>query len=98
MKNIILDLTVRDHHGVMSHVSGLFARRAYNIEGILCGKLKDAVHSRMFLMIKESERLDTMLKQIGKLEDVIDVSVHEGYAGLIFDQLKNLCNNKSSVY
>ncbi len=34
--NVILELTVRNHPGVMTHVCGLFARRAFNVEGIRC--------------------------------------------------------------
>lgn len=34
--HVTLELAVRNHPGVMSHVCGLFARRAYNVEGILC--------------------------------------------------------------
>ena len=34
--NVILELTVRNHPGVMTHVCGLFARRAFNVEGIAC--------------------------------------------------------------
>ena len=32
---VILELAVRNHPGVISHVCGLFARRAFNVEGIL---------------------------------------------------------------
>lgn len=38
--NVILELTVRNHPGVMTHVCGLFARRAFNVEGILCLPIK----------------------------------------------------------
>ena len=31
----VLELDVNNHAGVMSHVVGLFSRRAYNVEGIL---------------------------------------------------------------
>ena len=31
---MIVRLLVRNHPGVMSHVSGLFARRAFNLEGV----------------------------------------------------------------
>ena len=92
MKSIILQLIVRDHPGVMSHVSGLFSRRAYNIEGILCGKLNDKKHSKIFLQINETEKLDLMIRQIKKLEDVLDAVVHEGEAAKMFDQLAELCN------
>ncbi|WP_421720649.1 ACT domain-containing protein [Aeromonas salmonicida] len=44
---VILELTVRNHPGVMSHVCGLFARRAFNVEGILCLPLKDGKQSRI---------------------------------------------------
>ena len=32
----VLEIDVNNHPGVMSHVVGLFSRRAYNVEGILC--------------------------------------------------------------
>ncbi|HRE16534.1 MAG TPA: acetolactate synthase isozyme 1 small subunit, partial [Rhodocyclaceae bacterium] len=31
----VLELEVNNHAGVMSHVVGLFSRRAYNVEGIV---------------------------------------------------------------
>ena len=40
--NVILVLTVRNHPGVMTHVCGLFARRAFNVEGILCLPIQDS--------------------------------------------------------
>jgi acetolactate synthase-1/3 small subunit len=33
---VVLELGVANHPGVMSHICGLFARRAFNVEGILC--------------------------------------------------------------
>jgi len=38
----ILELTVQNHPGVMTHVCGLFARRAFNVDGILCMPIGDA--------------------------------------------------------
>ena len=32
----VLEIDVNNHPGVMSHVVGLFSRRAYNVEGIIC--------------------------------------------------------------
>ena len=43
--NVILELTVRNHPGVMTHVCGLFARRAFNVEGILCLPIQGSEHS-----------------------------------------------------
>ena len=64
--NVILELTVRNHPGVMTHVCGLFARRAFNVEGILC------------LPIKESEQS----RQIEKLEDVVQVVRNQSSPGM----------------
>ena len=35
-KTSVLELHVRNHPGVMSHITGLFARRAFNLEAIVC--------------------------------------------------------------
>ncbi len=66
----ILELLVRNHPGVMSHVCGLFARRAYNVEGIVCLPLGEGRESKIFLKVNEEERLDQVIKQIVKLSDV----------------------------
>jgi acetolactate synthase-1/3 small subunit len=72
----ILELTVRNHPGVMSHVSGLFARRAYNVEGILCMPIGDKKQSRIWLLVDKEQCLEQMIKQVEKLEDVLAVRSH----------------------
>ncbi|HHM2313365.1 MULTISPECIES: acetolactate synthase small subunit [Klebsiella] len=69
-ENVILQLTVRNHPGVMTHVCGLFARRAFNVEGILCLPIQDSNQSRIWLLVKDDQRLGQMISQIEKLEDV----------------------------
>ena len=54
----VLELEVNNHAGVMSHVVGLFARRAYNVEGILCMPIGDGAVSRIWLMVGEDARLE----------------------------------------
>jgi len=56
--NVILELTVRNHPGVMTHVCGLFARRAFNVEGILCLPLQNGEQSRIWLQVANDQRLD----------------------------------------
>lgn len=73
----VLELTVNNHPGVMSHVCGLFSRRAYNVEGILCMPIGSGEQSRIWLLVNEDERLEQMVKQVFKLEDVLAVSRHE---------------------
>ncbi len=72
--NVILELTVRNHPGVMTHVCGLFARRAFNVEGILCLPIQGSEHSRIWLLVNDDQRLGQMISQIEKLEDVTNVA------------------------
>lgn len=69
-ENVILQLTVRNHPGVITHVCGLFARRAFNVEGILCLPIQDSNQSRIWLLVNDDQRLGQMISQIEKLEDV----------------------------
>ncbi len=71
--NVILELTVRNHPGVMTHVCGLFARRAFNVEGILCLPIQDSDKSHIWLLVNDDQRLEQMISQIDKLEDVVKV-------------------------
>ena len=72
----VLEIDVNNHAGVMSHVVGLFSRRAYNVEGILCLPVGNGERSRIWLMVNEDTRLPQMIKQVEKLEDVIAIRRH----------------------
>ena len=72
----VLELEVNNHAGVMSHVVGMFSRRAYNVEGIACMPVGGGVTSRIWLLVGEDVRLDQMVKQVEKLEDVLAVRRH----------------------
>ncbi len=82
---IALELVVRNHPGVMTHICGLFARRAFNVDGILCLPLPGQDHSRIWLLVKSDDRLSQMVSQVEKLEDVQDVKYNEDIS--IFEQL-----------
>lgn len=71
--DVVLRLHVRNHPGVMSHVCGLFARRAFNVEGILCLPVGDGARSVVLLLVRDDDRLDQMILQLRKLEDVVDI-------------------------
>ena len=83
----VLELDVNNHAGVMSHIVGLFSRRAYNVEGILCMPVGDATRSRIWLLVKEDERLEQMVRQVEKLEDVLAVRRH-GAEHEVFERLE----------
>ncbi len=72
--NTILELTVANHPGVMSHIMGLFARRAFNVDAILCLPLPDTECSRVWLRVCEDTRLPQVVSQLEKLADVRSVS------------------------
>jgi len=74
----VLRLLVRNHPGVMSHLCGLFARRAFNVEGILCVPLEDGERSAVLLLVADDQRNTQIVAQLRKLEDVVDVRPDPG--------------------
>lgn len=86
-EKVVLELNVRNHPGVMSHVCGLFARRAFNVEGILCMPVGEGSDSRIWLLVREDLRLSQMIAQVEKLEDVVSVSRH-GAEHVVFERLE----------
>jgi acetolactate synthase I/III small subunit len=83
--NTVLQLTVSNHPGVMSHVMGLFARRAFNVDGILCLPLPDASLSGIWLRVRDDNRLEQVIRQIQKLADVREVRRHSASHGVFQD-------------
>ncbi len=76
LSRAVLEIDVNNHPCVMSHVIGLFSRRTYNVEGILCLPVGDGSCSRIWLLVNEDARLPQMMKQAEKLEDVIAIRRH----------------------
>jgi len=76
--DVVLRLHVRNHPGVMSHVCGLFARRGFNVEGIVCMPVGDGSRSAILLLVYDDERLEQMIRQLRKLEDVLDIERANG--------------------
>ncbi|HZR82344.1 MAG TPA: ACT domain-containing protein [Candidatus Binatia bacterium] len=71
--SVVLRLTVRNHPGVLSHVSGLFARRAFNVDGVLCLPVGDGARSAILLLVRADDRLEQLERQLAKLEDVLEI-------------------------
>ncbi len=90
----LIELHVRNHSGVMSHITGLFARRAFNLEGILCAQIGDGSTSKMFLLVKNDSVLEQIIKQLEKLYDVLDVSIHQDYDQSVFESLDKVLKLK----
>jgi acetolactate synthase-1/3 small subunit len=79
-REVVLELRVRNHPGTMSHITGLFARRAFNLDAILCVPVGDAAVSRVLLLVGEEPRLEQVERQLAKLHDVLSI-VHRRELG-----------------
>lgn len=86
MNNTTIELTVNNHAGVMSHITGLFSRRAFNLEGIICGRVGNGTHSRMYLLVSSDDKLDQIEKQLKKLYDVIALRRRDDISAELFDK------------
>lgn len=71
MKKFVISLLVSNQFGVLTRVSGMFARRGFNIDSLTVGVTETPGFSRMTVTMTgdESDR-DQMLKQLQKLHDV----------------------------
>ena len=90
MSRLAIELKVHNHPGVMSRITGLFARRAFNLEGILCGPVGDGSHSCMVLLVNEDERLNQVLMHLQNLYDVLEVCLRKDYDLSVFSRLHEL--------
>ena len=86
----VLELKVVNHPGVMSHICGLFARRAYNLEGILCLPIEGGDYSRIWLLVNEEALLDQVIAQTQKLIDVVEIKHHVGVDHRVFVELEEV--------
>ncbi|MCB1324216.1 MAG: acetolactate synthase small subunit [Spirochaetales bacterium] len=70
----ILSIYVKNRPGVMSHVSGLFTRRSFNIDSIAVGTTERPEVSTMTIVLKGDENDLVQFKgQLLKLSDVLEV-------------------------
>jgi acetolactate synthase I/III small subunit len=86
----ILELKVNNHPGVMSHITGLFSRRGYNLEGILCGSIGEGSTSIMYLLVKENQQFSQVIHQLEKLHDVLELKQRPEYDHSVFYRIDSL--------
>ena len=78
MKHIISAL-VENKPGVLAHVSGMFAARAFNIDSLVVGRTEDANMSRMTIVVSGDDRiLEQVRKQLAKVVPVVKVQDFAG--------------------
>lgn len=74
MKRRAFSILVENTPNVLSHVSGLFSRRGYNIDSISAGVTADPRFTRITIVASGDEQiLEQIEKQLAKLEDVVDI-------------------------
>ena len=74
MRRQALSLLVENNPGVTSRISGLFSRRGFNIDSFSSGVTADPKYTRITIVASGDEQiLEQIEKQLGKLEDVIDI-------------------------
>ena len=70
----IFSVLVENRSGVLSKVSGLFARRSYNIDTLTVGETNDKTISHMTICSSGSKwEMEQIEKQLNKKLDVIKV-------------------------
>jgi acetolactate synthase-1/3 small subunit len=79
MKHIISAL-VENRPGVLAHVAGMFAARAFNIDSLVVGRTEDPQLSRMTIVVVGDDRVvEQVRKQLAKIIPVVKV---QDYVGL----------------
>lgn len=69
-----ISVLVENHFGVLTHVSGLFSARGFNIDSLAVGETEDPSISRMTIVVDGDEKtLEQVKKQLNRLIDVIKV-------------------------
>jgi acetolactate synthase-1/3 small subunit len=71
----ILSVLVQNRPGVLARVSGLFARRGYNIYSLAVAPTEDENYSRITIVVDISATpLEQIVKQLFKLIDVVRIT------------------------
>lgn len=74
MRKQALSILVENTSGVLSHISGLFSRRGYNIDSFSSGVTADPRYTRITIVASDDEQiLEQIEKQLAKLEDVRNI-------------------------
>jgi acetolactate synthase-1/3 small subunit len=74
MRRQILGCLVENRSGVLTHITGLFASRGYNIDSLTVGETENPRFSRITIVCRGDEKiLEQIRKQLSKIIDVVKV-------------------------
>ena len=85
MKHIISAL-VENKPGVLAHVAGMFAARAFNIDSLVVGRTEDPKLSRMTIVVVGDDKVvEQVRKQLAKIVPVVKVQDFVGQPTVVRD-------------
>jgi len=74
MDKFTVELIVSNHYGVLNRITGLYAKRGYNIDSLYVNETQNPEKSRMLITSKGNKYVQTqMVRQLQKLYDVDNV-------------------------
>lgn len=74
----VLSAIVMNQPGVLAHISGMLASRAFNIDSLAVGETEDPKFSRMtFVVSGDNKVVDQVRKQLEKIVTVVKVSDYQ---------------------
>lgn len=102
MEKHIISVLVRNSSGVLTRVSGLFARRGFNIDSLTVGRTENPEISRMTIaLVGNIDVLEQVTKQLNKLEDVLRVLElkldNSVYRELVLIKVKANTENRAAI-
>jgi len=74
VERFTVELVVSNHYGVLNRITGLYARRGYNIDSLHVNETENPERSRILITSKGDEYIQKqMARQLEKLHDVQEV-------------------------
>ena len=71
-----VELIVKNHYGVLNRISGVYARRGFNIDSLTVNETVNPEVSRMLIMSRGDEYIQKqVVRQLSKLYDVDSVTL-----------------------
>ena len=75
MNKHVLSILVENQAGVLTRVSGLFARRGFNIDSLSVGETENPAYSRITVVcFGDDQVIDQIKKQLAKLVDTVGIT------------------------
>ena len=93
MSDVVIELKVHNHQGVISRVTVLVTRRFLHIEGVLCGPGSTEPVIRMYILVRDNGRLGQVIRFLETSYDVQEVCIRYDLDRCTFERINELCHN-----